>query len=224
MISSKFSSGQSGQTPECVEKMTTEKYRSYEGILELPTGEKLFRVRIIRQEKCMDCIEGILYVNSLCNTIASFTIGRVPKQFVKDGYDLEWFLNDGYNTNKKHIAINRTDGAAAYFRQFVHPLKLIVQHADSSLNLFGLRENDILEISLQNGLRIYNKDKNVKQYKLIPQTQEFSNVTKNYFQWGDWGVHFIKEKDSSYTIELINLIKYIDNRQIEWQKVYSAKQ
>lgn len=226
---------QSGALPECIEKLSSKENRIYEGMLELPNGETVYKIRIERPKNCMDCIGGTKYLDSNCETVARRTIGRAPnKPFVKEGYELEWFFGkkeENKTENKYPILIRKRD-TINFFKKFDKPVKFKVKKIVSKKNPFNLKQNDILTISNQDGMVIHRQGKKQNQYKLMPENSEFSSqpkcvkapcpkfkTSKSYFRWDDWGI-FINQNNKLF---LYNFKKHTDNNNSDWQENYEVE-
>lgn len=226
--------GQSGALPECIEKLNLEKNKKYENTLQLPNGETVYKIKITRPQKCMDCTEGTVYKDSLCNIVASFTVGIAPKQYVKEGYEKSWFVQNNrinkeklYPSEIKHSA----EDSLTYSEKYKLPFKFKVITISKQTNPLKLIKNDIIEISLENGLTVYRKSKKHNQYKLIPETKDFiiqpncikapcpsTKKTKNYFRWDDWGISINEDRISVY-----NFQKFTENKNSDWEHSYEIQ-
>lgn len=223
-----FCSGQSDAKPECIEKLLSEKKYEYFGILELPNGEKVYHLEIVRPEKCMDCTSGSLYKDSLCTTVARFTVGRVPQNFVKKGYEKSWFLEKKEPIKKELKEENSQD----YFKNYLEAVRYKIKSVDNETNSFELKKNDEIEISLENGMVIFRNGKKHNQYKLIPENQYFTIERKcrvapcpsaktqiSYIRWDDWGIIFNEpDKMMVYDFE-----KHPKNSKSKWEELYEIQ-
>lgn len=81
--------------PGCISNLN--KNNSYEikefaGKRILKDGRSVYKIIIKRPAKCMDCPSGVTYVDSVCTTVAAFTIGFAPHAYLKEGYAAGEFL------------------------------------------------------------------------------------------------------------------------------------
>ena len=83
----------SGQVQPKEIKIPKKQKTTYISTLTLPNGEKVRKFSIKRPKKCMDCISGIVYLDSVDNVVARITQGFALRVFVKEGYEKEWFTN-----------------------------------------------------------------------------------------------------------------------------------
>lgn len=230
------------ELPECIEKLSQRENSKYEGTLLLPNNETVYKITIIRPPKCMDCLSGVVFRDSLCNIAASFTVGIAPKKFVKGGYEESWFRAKPKNKDKKVSdpleKQKNYEKSKAYFEHFQKPVKYKVKSVNKQKNPLQLLQNDIIEVSLQNGMILYPKNKKQNQYKLMPEIKEFSHQpncikqpcppdkeTKSYFRWEDYGIIFndnsislFNFNDKTGSAPIINKLN-----QLYWENLYEIE-
>lgn len=226
--------------PECIQKISSEKY---EEALVLPNNETVYKIKIIPRLKCMDCLSGAQYLDSLCNKVASFTMGIAHRKFVKEGYKESWFLVKQPKNKDKKISDSlekqkNYEKSKAYFEQFQKPVKYKVKSVNKQKNPLHLLQNDIIEVSLQNGMILYRKNKKQNQYKLMPENKEFSSQrncikapcppdkeTKNYFRWEDYGIIFNDNSASLFNFNDKTKPGPIINKlnQLSWETLYEIE-
>lgn len=223
--------------PECIEKKIALNPDKYEGILKLPNNETVYRFAVRSRPNCMDCSNGTMYLDSLCDRVASFTMGIRKDKFVKEGYKESWFLvkqkiKDKEVTDSAEKQIDY-EKSKAYFGQFQKPVKYEVKSVKNDENPLNLLKNDIIEVSLENGMILYRNNKKYSQYKLIPATKEFSyprncikapcptvKETKNYFRWEDYGIIF---NDNSVLVTKFNDNTKPRINSNHWEILYEIK-
>lgn len=162
----------------------------------------------------MDCPSGTIYKDSLCKTIVNFTIANAPNKKVEDGYEISWFLPRDSN-NKPPETTSAKDSEARFLEQFKNPVKFTVKKSLQKTNPLKIQLQDILTISSSDGLTITRNGKKISQYKLIPETTNFTQqmqcvttpcpkriIPKSYFRWDNFGLNLLQDRDKIYSLFL----------------------
>lgn len=224
-----YCAGQSSALPKCIKEGLTEKkvpeketrkiilpqrIETYEGELKLPTGETVYKFYVKRPQGCMDCPSGSIFKNSLCKTIANFTIAKARNKKVDEGYDISWFL-PRESSNKPTETPTAKDSEVRFFEQFKNPVKLKVKKSFQKTNPLKIQIGDLVTISSADGLSITRNGKKISQYKLIPETANFTQqircvvapcpagiLSKSYFRWDNLGINLLQDQDNNYSLFL----------------------
>lgn len=82
------------------------------------------------------------------------------------------------------------EATRVYFKPFNKTISYKIESVLAQENILNLKKNDIIKVSLKNGMIVYRNKKKYSQYKLIPETKD----SKNYFRWNTYGVDIKKDK------------------------------
>lgn len=137
--------------------------RNYPAVV-LPGGKIVYKKIIERKPRCMDCNAGVVYLDSTCSSIASFTIGNAVMASVKEGYNINDFKEGRMPVYK--AAYERNLNRPAF--NFAQPKSFLLKE----LLLRGLADfetGDSLFFSNQKGLLHYKNGNLVNSYKIIPR-------------------------------------------------------
>lgn len=209
------------QTPKCIDSMMAkankdkESYKQkriwhnteYLGTFKLPNGETVYKTKV-EMMSSHNASTGITYYDANCNKVASFS---ASKRDIKEGYKAEWFPESKTSPTPKPNPnaanqdslkkVQQYEKSKAYFSQFDTPVKYRVTAIHEKQNPLKLSQNDIIKVSLKNGMIVYRKGKKINQYKLKPTTKTFTTQpqcakppcppiteTKDYFSWGSYSI------------------------------------
>ncbi|RYY58926.1 MAG: hypothetical protein EOO05_14865 [Chitinophagaceae bacterium] len=130
----------------------------------LPNGQTVYKKAVKRPARCMDCASGVVYVDSLCQTVASFTIGIAPVAQVAAGYEPKWFPESSAPGYSQSLA--RANGPREYE---------VTAMVAATSPLAGLRAGDHIVLSKTEGLKHFRAKEMINQYKIIPQRVSMVN-------------------------------------------------
>lgn len=183
----------------------------------LRDGRSVYAFAIKRPPRCIDCASGIMYLDSVCTTVASFTIGYAPGAFIHPGYAATDFPEASNPVFAKRLA------AANPFPQRTG---FIITHVADTL-IAGAMEGDELDISTAEGLYHYKNGVLVNRYKIIPQKLDQPDRVVYYLEPAQryFYIDMIKDTARLFISEKIIPVpgNTGTNKTLVWSETYQLK-